>query len=340
MAEETHLQQLTTELTEFVETDNINFIDLDGKTYVDKDSILSILKQSALTNHSKQSHIHPNKQNKLFKHHLNINNDYKQKEDEYKHKDGSTYDWQSLPIEPTIRFDHSKDTNDTKLQDLIDTVTREENHDNLPYIDWTNYALSHLNDKEHETLEYYSNKELFIVLSDYVLIYSKPGDKNGVPRNLKNTNELSIISIVNKYELVLIHTKSRDYTSKCYVKCLLPVKGWIYLPHTTINNWINCDINYNKSDDHLYSKNCHQINMEYIEKNKTNEINNKNIWKQLETNNINHLNFKQQQIVPLMSPLPKFIIENINEENKQNNEIINEEKIQETTSNEGGIKQC
>ena len=358
--EETYLKQFTQKLLLSIEETNDNLVQ-NGKTYINKESILKLL---TIKNHQ----LSEPKNYQLNNNSNNNNNNNEEKHDNNKEIDidSKGIDW--LPVSQTIRFDDSSLTpmmntqyshsmenlGDIKEElseydDSLQQLQQQQHIDDISYIDWTNYAIHNLQFAEEEKLEYYSNKELFIVLSKYVLIYSKPGDKNGVPR------DLSIIGILNKYDLVLIAAKQRDYTTECYVRCLLPIQGWIFLPQTIIDKWISSDkmtishhglqlstnyssnqmyassenhLNNNNSNKFYHGSNFHEIDVDYIYKimksnnNDNNKNSNKNqhIWKKLEDDK-NHINFLDQQIVPLTHPLPPELMKKDSDtkENKDDN---------------------
>ena len=350
----------------------------------------------------------------IYRNNNNNNLDVELKEnensDEYNNNDNNNNnnnddkgnDW--LPVSQTIRFDETSLTPIMKTQyshslenlgdikadktdddDDDDDDDNDDNNDdkNISYLDWTNYAINYLQFAEEENLEFYSNKELFIVLSNYVLIYSKPGDQRGFPQRSQN-HELSIIGILNKYDLVLIAAQQRDYTTECYVRCLLPIEGWIYLPQSTVDKWINSDkmtisshhqlnlsTNYSSNNDYnlnnnfrqnsgrsnnssndetkfYQGNNFHEIDLNYIyktknrEKNKNNKNRNRHIWKKLE-DDINHINFLDQQIVPLTHPLPKHLMKEKQDDDNDNDEKkhikIEEEEEKEEEGEKGKCAQ-
>eukprot|EP01083_Nonionella_stella_P019842 55053_1 len=363
MSEEIHLHPLKTKLIELLAEN-------DHEKTITKEAILNLL-----NSYSKDDRITPNPDKSLTvpkrQVHFRVNTDLTELHEQDDEEDDSEDEketpyaddmtptgWTELPSLPTsdtIRYIDTKGrvrspTEETATSidineyDSFDDDDDDDAHPNdddakVPsaYLNWSNYALSHLKQEDEEILEYYSNKDLFIVLSRFVLIYTKPGNKYGMPWDYHDKR------ILNKYELLLIDTKQRDYTTQCYVKCLLPLEGWVYLPQSIINKWITSDKACVHAQDlvsdalhvdgthesSVRGSNYHRIDMEYVnnmrggEEEEEVDRRNSSLW-----DGTQDLNFMKQRIVPLIHPLAKSIVieeetEEEDVEEKKPNQILN-----------------
>eukprot|EP01083_Nonionella_stella_P243612 848697_1 len=363
MSEEIHLHPLKTKLIELLAEN-------DHEKTITKEAILDLLdsysKDDRITSNPDKSLTVPKRQV-----HFRVNTDLTELHEQDDEEDDSEDEketpyaddmtptgWTELPSLPTsdtIRYIDTKGrvrspTEETATSidineyDSFDDDDDDDAHPNdddakVPsaYLNWSNYALSHLKQEDEEILEYYSNKDLFIVLSRFVLIYTKPGNKYGMPWDYHDKR------ILNKYELLLIDTKQRDYTTQCYVKCLLPLEGWVYLPQSIINKWITSDKACVHAQDlvsdalhvdgthesSVRGSNYHRIDMEYVnnmrggEEEEEVDRRNSSLW-----DGTQDLNFMKQRIVPLIHPLAKSIVieeetEEEDVEEKKPNQILN-----------------
>eukprot|EP01084_Bolivina_argentea_P203366 347360_1 len=294
-------------LQQLIELDETDKIHKDDKTYLNADTVLKLLADSNIIVGSV---------------HVDATEEETKNKDEYS---ADSYDEKNDELSASPPIPQSTDH----------SMLYESNKPQIK-IDWNGYAMDHLRYEEDEKLQYYSNKDLFVILSKYLFIYSLPGNKKGEPRTISNVyqngNKLSIIHILNRYDLILIAAQQRDYTTKKYVKCLLPVSGWIYLPEATIKKWINSDrlaendnklFNSNESltlndvdiGDIIDSKlspnaptNYKNINIDELvaDRDKIDELH-ETLWENLEKQNHKNIDFLGQEIVPLTHPLPQFI---------------------------------